>query len=417
MVFFEPGTVGNIVFGSVSNAVGSVSNAVGSVSKAVGNAGTAILNPGSDNSMEGAIVPVRASSSSLIPASSEPARDDQFLADEALARRLASRGEPSSIEYLRQQSSLAAAPMNEQVRADEELARRLASLDVDDPALAECTRSQSSEPAPQAAVQRPPYSSSSDANVASLAMTIGADGLIKVVVEPSQHGKVDEQIRADEALARRLASDGGPSSIDYLRSPPRSPAAAMPSPSPAASMPSAPPAAAWQPTHPFETTPAAPGAWASPGAWGGMLLVGGLLGGFGCEVLVDTGAQSSVLSAPLMNRLHLRRSLDRSMQGVAQGVGTARIIGQCRDVPLELGAVEFLCSFTVLDVDAELCMLGLDMLRTFKCIVDLERGVLIFGGQGGVEVPFLPAEQAVEWNRFARGGLGGDGAYGGCTLM
>ena len=33
-------------------------------------------------------------------------------------------------------------------------------------------------------------------------------------------------------------------------------------------------------------------------------------------------------------------------------------------------------------------MLGLDQLRRFKCIIDLEQNVLVFGGAGGVQVPF-----------------------------
>ena len=78
-----------------------------------------------------------------------------------------------------------------------------------------------------------------------------------------------------------------------------------------------------------------------------MLLVGGVVGGIACEALVDTGAQSSVLSAPLMRRLGLTRLLDTRMQGVASGVGHARIIGRCTSVPLELGHVEFFCAFSV----------------------------------------------------------------------
>ena len=55
-----------------------------------------------------------------------------------------------------------------------------------------------------------------------------------------------------------------------------------------------------------------------------MLLVGGVIGGIGCELLVDTGAQSTVLSRKMMMNLGLQGRLDRSLQGVAQGVGNAR---------------------------------------------------------------------------------------------
>ena len=49
--------------------------------------------------------------------------------------------------------------------------------------------------------------------------------------------------------------------------------------------------------------------------------------------------------------------------------------------------------FSVLEVPDNLLVLGLDLMRRYKCIVDLERDVLIFGGKGGVEVNMLPAEQ------------------------
>lgn len=39
-------------------------------------------------------------------------------------------------------------------------------------------------------------------------------------------------------------------------------------------------------------------------------------------------------------------------------------------------------------------ILGLDQMRRFKCLVDLDRNVLIFGGRDGVSVEFLPKEAA-----------------------
>ena len=93
-------------------------------------------------------------------------------------------------------------------------------------------------------------------------------------------------------------------------------------------------------------------------------------------------------------------------------------MGHCRNVRLEMGHVEFLCDFAVLDVEASIAMLGLDALRFFRCIVDLDRNVLVFGGAGGVEVPFLPPERALEWSQFARGATGGVGDLAvGCVLQ
>ena len=111
------------------------------------------------------------------------------------------------------------------------------------------------------------------------------------------------------------------------------------------------------------------------------------------EMLVDTGAQTSVISLPLVQQLKLEAKIDASRQGIASGVGQARIVGRLCNVPTELGHVEFPMDFIVLDVPEKMLLLGLDLMRRYKCIVDLERDVLIFGGSGGVEVHMLPADQ------------------------
>lgn len=111
------------------------------------------------------------------------------------------------------------------------------------------------------------------------------------------------------------------------------------------------------------------------------------------EMMIDTGAQTSVMSLSLVRQLQLESRIDRRHQGIAAGVGQARIVGKMYDVACELGHVEFPMDFMVLDVQEKLLLLGLDLMRRYKCIVDLERNVLIFGGAGGVEVSMLPADQ------------------------
>jgi hypothetical protein len=115
--------------------------------------------------------------------------------------------------------------------------------------------------------------------------------------------------------------------------------------------------------------------------------------GVAVEMMVDTGAQTSVISTSLAQELGLADRIDRRHQGVAAGVGRARIVGKIRNVLVELGHVEFPMDFAVLDATDKLLLLGLDLMRQYKCIVDLESNKLVFGGQGGVEVHMLPPEQ------------------------
>jgi len=113
------------------------------------------------------------------------------------------------------------------------------------------------------------------------------------------------------------------------------------------------------------------------------------------EILVDTGAQMSVISEPLASQLGLLSRLDRSRQGVANGVGQAKILGHVLDVPVKLGHVEFALNFSVLQMQQPLLILGVDQMRHYKCLVDLERSCLVFGGHGGVEVPFLSSVRGI----------------------
>jgi len=70
----------------------------------------------------------------------------------------------------------------------------------------------------------------------------------------------------------------------------------------------------------------------SAGVDGGMVLVACRLGSAQVEMMVDTGAQSSVISLPLAQALGLMDRLDTSEQGIASGVGRARILGKLRGV-------------------------------------------------------------------------------------
>lgn len=117
------------------------------------------------------------------------------------------------------------------------------------------------------------------------------------------------------------------------------------------------------------------------------------IGAHEVDMLVDTGAEMSVISESLARQLNLLDRLDRRYQGMARGVGSARILGKVFDVPVKLGQVEFELNFSVVQQDTIGLILGLDLMRSFKCLIELEKNCLIFGGSGGVEVPFLASHR------------------------
>eukprot|EP00928_Gymnodinium_smaydae_P017475 TRINITY_DN16686_c0_g1_i1.p2 TRINITY_DN16686_c0_g1~~TRINITY_DN16686_c0_g1_i1.p2 ORF type:complete len:350 (-),score=97.56 TRINITY_DN16686_c0_g1_i1:1602-2609(-) len=109
--------------------------------------------------------------------------------------------------------------------------------------------------------------------------------------------------------------------------------------------------------------------------------------------MVDTGAQMSVLTAGLAERLGLLGSLDRSAAGVAGGVGHARVLGKLRQVAVRFGELTLAVDFAVLDgtqmPTQNVAILGLDQLAVHHMVVDLDARVLRIGGVDGYVVKTL----------------------------
>merc|ERR1711920_742897 len=108
------------------------------------------------------------------------------------------------------------------------------------------------------------------------------------------------------------------------------------------------------------------------------------------EMMVDTGAQTSVMSLSLARQLGMEQRIDRRHMGIAAGGGRAKIVGKLVGVICELVQVEFVMNFSVLDVPDKLLLLGLDLMRKYKCVVNLDKDTLVFGGEDGVAVSLLP---------------------------
>ena len=125
-----------------------------------------------------------------------------------------------------------------------------------------------------------------------------------------------------------------------------------------------------------------------------MLYIECSINGNEIQAFVDSGAQSTIMSQRCAEKCNLLKLLDTRMSGMAQGVGTCKILGRVHAAQIQVGDRFFTTSLTILEDNKVDMLFGLDNLKRHRCCIDLDKNELTLD-QGKVSVPFLKDDQIV----------------------
>jgi predicted aspartyl protease len=125
-----------------------------------------------------------------------------------------------------------------------------------------------------------------------------------------------------------------------------------------------------------------------------MLFVSCTIDGRHVDLMIDSGASVSAMSLNMVRKLGLTNKLNSAISGACGGVGSANIVGVVENLLCLIGHVEFRLYFMVLDSNLPTVVLGLDQMKRFQCVIDLESDCVCFGGKDGVKVQFLDYHKA-----------------------
>uniref|UniRef100_A0A8D8RVG4 Protein DDI1 homolog 2 n=2 Tax=Cacopsylla melanoneura TaxID=428564 RepID=A0A8D8RVG4_9HEMI len=138
-----------------------------------------------------------------------------------------------------------------------------------------------------------------------------------------------------------------------------------------------------------------------------MLYINCNVNGHPVKAFIDSGAQTTIMSAACAARVNITRLIDTRWAGIAKGVGVQRIIGRIHMVQIAIENDFLTTSFSVLEEQPMDMLLGLDMLKRHQCCIDLQRNVLQIGTTGTV-TPFLAEADLPEVARLTYNGSAQD---------
>nr|XP_025122406.1 nuclear receptor-interacting protein 3 isoform X1 [Bubalus bubalis] len=122
-----------------------------------------------------------------------------------------------------------------------------------------------------------------------------------------------------------------------------------------------------------------------------MILVSCQCAGKDVKALVDTGCQYNLISSACVDRLGLKEHV-RSHKHEGERLSLPRhlkVVGQIEHLVITLGSLRLDCPAAVVEDNEKNLSLGLQTLRSLKCIINLDKHRLIMGKTDKEEIPFV----------------------------
>ncbi|XP_041052576.1 nuclear receptor-interacting protein 3-like [Carcharodon carcharias] len=126
--------------------------------------------------------------------------------------------------------------------------------------------------------------------------------------------------------------------------------------------------------------------------------------GIEMKVRIDTGSRYNLISSACVDKLGLKE-LVKSGKHETEKTGMpfiSKVKGQIENIGIAIGQLNIECSAAVVDDEDEKTLsLGLQTLRSLKCIIDMEKQYLILGEKEKEEIPFLGIDNIEDWSKQA----------------
>ncbi|KAJ6665159.1 hypothetical protein lerEdw1_005390 [Lerista edwardsae] len=148
------------------------------------------------------------------------------------------------------------------------------------------------------------------------------------------------------------------------------------------------------------------------------------------QVMVDTGCQRNIISSACLERLGLKEHM-KSHKPEGEKISlphNMKVIGHIEHLPLIMGTIHvdcsavvigvklttmnknILCCFVFLEDNEKNFSLGLQTLKSLKCVINLEKHHLVLGKTDREEIPFVSIcfahEENVDMDISKKGGQG-----------